>query len=398
LKKNILIFASDERATLELVNVVKELAKQEEINYFFLYSNAVSTQHPKYNLDAFNYDSNIESTVPKYSFPSLGCALPFIPDLVLITRENWLPEKEILLECKQAGSIIVNLENSSWLYNNIKTKLELLSRKSFPTNLIDVYLDHSKWVLETKELADWPTYKSKVIGVPKFDNLKDIEPVHKDKPIIIVYGSMEVNIRPSIINKLDSIEKNLTDKFQIYYRPHPKEFEDFSSDFENNYLKEYPTVTVIHNEQDLPAIVKASDINIGIYSSVMFYALLLDKKIVYIDSDISGVSSDLNIESFKGHEYNFWAPIINVSSFEEFVDKIGVDFIEASKQRNTYLENKIQKCLIKYTDNFSWIENNILSNNKELLSFYDEFADFKASQRVVQLIKTIINNEREFLQ
>jgi hypothetical protein len=45
----------------------------------------------------------------------VGFSLPFKPDIVLITRESWLPETNIVVEFKQVGAIVCNLENSSWL-------------------------------------------------------------------------------------------------------------------------------------------------------------------------------------------------------------------------------------------------------------------------------------------
>ena len=123
-----------------------------------------------------NLHSNINIEDESYNFNSLGFNLPFKPDILLITKENWEPEKSILLEFKQHGVFIACVENSSWIHNNIKTKLEIASRKSFPSNCIDVFFDHSEWCKETKQLAEWSGIKSIVTGNPKYDdfNLLDI--------------------------------------------------------------------------------------------------------------------------------------------------------------------------------------------------------------------------------
>ena len=167
------IFASDERSYLDLKNVVLEL-KNRNLPYFFLYNDLSDKLSPQSSLGYFKYDTNISSSDSVYSSQILGFELPFKPTVLLITCEKWEPEKSILLEFKQQGCFIGCIENSSWLHNNIKTKLELTSRKTFPSNCIDVFFDHSKWCLETKKEAGWWNQKSIITGNPKFDdfNLK----------------------------------------------------------------------------------------------------------------------------------------------------------------------------------------------------------------------------------
>jgi hypothetical protein len=196
MKKKILIYASDNRGSIEVKNVVSKLS-QKDCDYIFVYP-----------IDQeFTYESNIDYyKYPNFESKSIGFSLPFKPDIVLITRESWLPETNIVVEFKQVGAIVCNLENSSWLYNNVKTRLEILSRMKFPTNLIDVFFDHSTWTYQSKIEAGWIKGKSIITGIPKFDVLKDVttedikQKYNLTKPVIILYGSMEDNIRPNIIN------------------------------------------------------------------------------------------------------------------------------------------------------------------------------------------------------
>ena len=37
----------------------------------------------------------------------------------------------------------------------------------------------------------------------------------------------------------------------------------------------------------------------------MYFPLVLDKNIIYVDAKTSGMKDELNIENYKGHEFNF---------------------------------------------------------------------------------------------
>ena len=147
-----LIVASDERSYFELKNVVLEL-KKKNLPYFFLYNDSNIKLYPHTSLNNFKYDTNVDSSDKKYLSKTLGFELPFKPTVLLITNESWEPEKSILWEFKQWGCFIGCIENSSWIHNNIKTKLEISSRKSFTSNCIDVFFDHSQHVCLTHWLC-----------------------------------------------------------------------------------------------------------------------------------------------------------------------------------------------------------------------------------------------------
>ena len=385
-RKKILIYASDDRGYNEVKNVVFELSKR-NCDYIFVYPNQ----------GQFTYESNIEyDTYPNFESRSIGVILPFKPDVLLITRESWLPETNLIVEFKQAGAIICNLENSSWLYNNIKTRLEILSRMKFPTNMIDVFFDHSDWTYNTKVKAGWINNKSIITGLPKFDNLKNTEidsikqKYNINKPVIILYGSMEFNIRPNIINIAKELELKYKSTHQLFYKPHPKEFVDYSNDFKQGYLVSSPSFKVIDIESEMISFAKLSDIHIGILSSIMFYPLYFNKPIYYIDSSNSGVMDDLNFENFKGHEYNFWAPLINVSSWDEFISKIGEHRVKEFKDRYNLFIDMFKNVLKPYEKNLD-LNESFSYNNQNLLKFYDDFNDGNASKRVVDYLLNLYN-------
>ena len=384
--KKILIYASDNRGYIEVKNVVNELS-QRECDYIFVYPTD----------QGFTYESNIDyDKYPNFESKSVGFLLPFKPDIVLITRESWLPETNIVVEFKQVGTIICNLENSSWLYNNIKTRLEILSRMKFPTNMIDVFFDHSTWTYDSKLEAGWVKGKSIITGIPKFDILKNIttedikQKYNLTKPIIVLYGSMEDNIRPNIINISKELESKYSSTHHLFYKPHPKEFIDFPSDFTENNLTPSPQFKLIRDENEMYSFSQLGDIHIGIITSVMYYPLYFNKTIYYIDSDDSGVMFDMDLENFKGNEYNFWAPLMNVNSWDEFVDKIGEHRIEKFKDRYNTFMNKFKNTLKPYKSIVN-LDQSFKYDNNILLELYDEFNDGNASQRIANYLINIYN-------
>ena len=390
MKKNILIFASSERSTLELINIVVEIKKRNH-NFFFLYSNKINTQFPNNDLNSFLYDTNVINSNNPYTSKTLGeISLPFIPDILLVSRENWEPERSLFVEFKQLGTLICCVENSSWLHAEIDSKLELCSRKNFPTNLIDVFFDHSDWVFETKKLASWITYKTKIVGNSKFDNLIDIEPYTKTKPIIIIYGSMNGFTHSKIIEETKLIVEKTYNDYELFYKPHPVEFNDFKQEFSEDFgnLKDIPYIKVIKDEKSFQSIVKSSDINIGIISSVMYYPLVLNKKTIIFDIKDIGVEKGFDIESYKGRIYNFWASIVKVNSFEEFTELVDLNFISKSIERKDYMMENMVNSFIKYDSDFKWLSN-INSDNQQALTFFDNFNDFKASERIVNEIENL---------
>jgi hypothetical protein len=390
-KKKILIFASSERSTLELINVVKEIKKRNH-DFFFLYSNHIDTQYPFQSLENFSYDTNIENFTSTYVSKTLGnITLPFIPDVLLVSRENWEPEKTIFVEFKQLGTLICCVENSSWFHAEVDSKLELCSRKNFPSNLIDVFFDHSDYVFETKKVCSWVTHKTKITGTSKFDNLTNIQPYSKTKPIIIIYGSMNGFIHSEIIKSTYQIVNKLYQDYEIFYKPHPVEFNDFANDFTENFgkLKNIPYINVIKDENLYQSIVKSSDINIGIFSSIMYYPLVLNKKTILFDMSNIGVEKGFDINSYEGKMYNFWAPIVKVNSFDEFKELIGEDFINLAIERKNILLEMLNTHLISYSDDFKWLDDSITSDNEEILKYFDNFNDFKASERIVNEIENL---------
>tara|TARA_Y100000592_G_scaffold98813_1_gene172899 strand:+ start:1507 stop:2625 length:1119 start_codon:yes stop_codon:yes gene_type:complete len=366
-----LIVASDERSYLDLKNIVLELKKQ-NLPYFFLYNDSNIKSYPYISLSNFKYDTNISSN-ELHPSKTLGFELPFKPTVLLITCENWEPEKNILLEFKQWGCFIGCIENASWIHNNIKTKLELQSRKTFPSNCIDVFFDHSDWCLETKKQAGWWSQKSIITGSPRYDNL--IFNSTKEK-IMIVYGSMEIEHHNKIINIYNTLNNKYSD-WDIYYKPHPSEKKDFPNDFKN--------IKTIDDHNNFLNLVSKSTHNIGIFSSVMYFPLIMDKNIVVLNHTLIGVQEELDLNNFKGHEFNFWKKILNFNSFDDFKNFISQKYIKKTLKRNLKLEKDLSKNLVFYNKNHTFM--NVKSDNKKLLKYYSNFNDNKSSKRIINYIE-----------
>ena len=370
--KSFFLLSTDLRSFLDLKNVTLELDKR-NIPYFFLYSTQTQRRSPAGNLESFQYASNITDTTTVVPYQTLGISLPFKPDVLILTNENWEPEKTILWEFKKTGTLIACIENSSWIHNNIKTKLELKSRKTFPSNCIDVFFDHSNWCKETKVLAGWDGVKSHVVGNPKYDDFDTSNTV--EEKIIIVYGSMEVEHHHNLL-KIYSEVKNKLSEWVIYYKPHPNEQKEFPNSFKG--------INLISSHEQYMEVVKGSSYNIGLFTSVMYTPLLLNKNIVYVNQQTSGSDLELDLENFKGHEFDFWSRVLGFKSFEEFASFINSSYIEDTKVRNKVLEQTILQDLLEYNSDMKWLKKK--SNSERLKQYYDEYNDHSASSRIVNYL------------
>jgi hypothetical protein len=367
------IFASDERSYLDLINVVLEIKKR-NLPYFFLYSRESQRIAPSQDLNKFSYDSNIDLTSePIINFATLGFSLSFKPTHLIITNENWEPEKSILYEFKTKGCFISCVNGSTWLRSGIKGKLELASRKRFPSNCIDIYFSHSKRCKEIQELGGMYPHQSIVTGNPRNDNI-NYDCVTEN--IIIVYGSMEREHHSKLL-KIYKEVKNKYPQWVVYYKPHPNELIDFPNDFTN--------VKIVSSYEEYFKILPKSNYNIGMFGSVMYFPLFLNKNIICVDSKDSGLEEEENIENYRGHEFNFWSKILNFKDFDEFKNFIGLDFLKSTKEINKQIDKSLR-------DNLDFYKKDIIfkptyKNNKKILKYFDEFNDKKASNRIINYLE-----------
>ena len=62
----------------------------------------------------------------------------------------------------------------------------------------------------------------------------------------MVFGSLEKQMRPNILSEIRYIKDNISDDFEILYRPHPQEFDKYKEDFYPKFCID--NVKVIDNE------------------------------------------------------------------------------------------------------------------------------------------------------
>lgn len=376
-----LIISTDDRSYYDLKNLAVEL-RSRNLPYFFLYTNTPHRVSPRTHLQEFYHDTNIEPEEKTYFSQTLGMNLPFKPNVLLITNENWEPEKTILWEFKQWGCFIGCIENASRIYVNAKSRLELECRKAFPTNCIDVFFDHSEWAKESKVLSGWFPSKSIVTGNPRNDNFNLTNENGENK--IIVYGSMEREHHNILLNIYKNLSKKLKG-YEIYYKTHPSEIKDFPQDFKD--------INVLSTYEEYFKLLPSAYYHIGIFSSVMYFPLALGKNIIYVDAKTSGMQDELNIENYKGHEFEFWDRVFKneivgsggFKDFNEFHNFIGDDFLKDMKKRNKSMEEHIEHNLVLYKEDCTFMEEK--SNNLDVLKYFDQFHDNKASERIINYIE-----------
>ena len=129
------------------------------------------------------------------------------------------------------------------------------------------------------------------------------------------------------------------------------------------------------------------------FGSVMYFPLALNKNIIYVDAKTSGMQDELNIENYRGHEFEFWNRVFKneifgsggFKDFEEFHNFIGDDFLEDMKKRNASVEEHIKNNLVLYKEDCIFMEEK--SNNLDVLKYFDQFNDNKASKRIINYIE-----------
>ena len=120
---NVVVFASDAKGVSSLNSTISELTNRGH-NIFAVVCQDTQLKHPKVHKDRYQFFSNVESDEKIYSI-SLGVDLPFVPDWLIINRERWNPETEIILEFKQTfGAKIGLIEPNAAMINGVEGFLE----------------------------------------------------------------------------------------------------------------------------------------------------------------------------------------------------------------------------------------------------------------------------------
>jgi hypothetical protein len=423
MKKNktmkILLFTSDKRSFNYLINIYSELVKRGH-EVFFLYTESETTKYPSINLDHFNYDCNIDFNPNSGVFSkSLNTFIPFIPDYLILSRERWQPEQSIIQEFKEGfNSKIALLEINTAILRGYEVVLEYHSRNQYPQNTIDLYFDHSDFSLQSRiDFTFKNSNRSVIVGNPKYDNLMEYNPtketiqhfnqkysIDPSKKNMLWYSTQTLG-RNECLNALEVFSKKYNSEYNIFYKAFPGEPYNprYSSHFSKTPTKVeilIPDVKLIEGDDDLFYLSPMCDLHIGTISSVMYFPLILNKKIVNLNnlsnSEFKATEIDTLFECNEdiasgetGRACDFWVRVFNLKSTDELIELIKVDRLEKFKIDNKNTRQIISRNTIDWDNNFDFMKKEKL-NNKELLNLFDNFNDFNASKRIVDELENSI--------
>lgn len=404
---NIVIYAGDNKYYKTLLPIASEIKKSNH-NFLFLYSEETQLKFPQQK-EYFSYDGRFSEDDGSFVSETLDLELPFNPDVLILARERWQPEQSIIHEFKtKFGSKVYCVEVSSHLLNNIENRLEMLSRKNYPQNMVDYFFEQSQFAKERRIDCIDESYRNKsiVVGNPRFSKVKlNGESVYqkynidKSKEQILFWGVINTT-RDIAFNALKILAEKTKDTHQIFYKCYPGE--PYNSKFVNQFNPFIVDgVQVVYDENDIFDIANICGTHIGQVSSVFNFGFFFNKKIVNLDSvcNASEKMNDINVyidETGNGVEDSakFWMNIWNLKTIEEFETLIDMSRIEKFKETNNLLMESVRN----HTLPFDW-ECNFLSANKldygDLIGFFDEYNfDGNAPSRILEFIENDETNRR----
>lgn len=374
---NLVIFASDAKGLSSLNSIIQE-ANSLGIKLFAMVTQSTQLKHPVYQQGDFQILCNVQRKSVVRS-ETLGVDLPFKPDWLIVNRERWNPELDIIKEFKLKFNSKVGLvEPNSHILNNAETRLETYSKNRF-TDLIDIFFVHSSQAKYQQQLAGF-TGNMVVVGNPKYDlnlnfdpsvltQLKQVYNVDPNKKQVLLFSL--VNQHRNSINKIFQNIIHQNPQVQYFYKPYPGE--PFDPKFKNDYYPKFflNNCVPIIEENHIWGMFEICDKHIGCMSSITHATLLSQSKYqdVSLELDIPQKYLDFSgvfQEGGPGLENNkaMW-----MRSF---------GFTNESQLRNllpTQYRNKIKKSNNKVWDN--------LENPKELLKLFDDYNDKNASKRII---------------
>jgi len=379
---NIVVFASDAKGLSSLNNVIQQAANNNH-NVFGYICQDTQLHHPKLNKDRYKAITNVSSNEKVFS-DSLGIDLPSTPDWLIVARERWSPESEIISEFKTKFNSKVGLvEPNAAAINSIYQFLESESKNRFVSN-IDVFFDHSNFIANQRRKLG---FKGNLVvtGNPKYDiNLnidQTTESTLKEKYRIdpekkqVLFFTLQNKFRYQLFDKFKSyIDQN--PDYQYFVKPYPGE--PFS-EFRNEYYPQFfiNGVTPIVDEVDIWGMYNLCDIHIGCFSSVMYPSYLLDKEVIEYSKEI-GAQNNLHsnsdiINSRGGHEdrLSLWLSTFNLN-LEEFKELTSEEKMLKTMEDNETLWKEL---------------NSFLVNSNNIVKLYDEYSDGKAANRIIKFIE-----------
>jgi len=387
---NVVVFASDAKGLSSLNSTINELSKRGH-NLFAIVTQDTQLRYPKIHGNRFQFLTNVDSDEKIFS-ESLGTNLPFKPDWLIINRERWNPETEIILEFKQKFNAKIGLiEPNAAMINGVEGFLENHSKNRF-VPYIDVFFDHSHFISSQRKLMGFQG-NSVVVGNPKYDSNLNVDPrliesikktynvdPHKKKVLLF---SLVNSSRDALFKEFEKFVKE-HDEYQFFIKPYPGE--PFESQFSNQYFPKFfiDGVTPILNETDIWSFFNICDIHMGAFSSIFHPSFLLNKKVVDLSREIGmrdrmlDTSPILNSEG-RGLEdkADLWIRTFNLKSVEELAEFISDSTLKHISKNNNIVWNIV--------NNFVYLNDN--TNYDSELELFDSFNDGKSAHRIVNYLE-----------
>lgn len=388
---NLVVFASDAKATSSLNSILFE-AHNAGINLFAITTDSTQLSHPISHKSRFNILTNCNNDTQIWS-DSLGMNLPFHPNWLIVNRERWDPETQIIQEFKQKFNSKVGLvEPNAAMLNGYEGMLEAFSKNRF-VSLIDVFFDHSSFIKKQRQKKGF-LGNLVVVGNPKYDinlkvddsqlvELKDKYNVNDDKEKVLLF-SLVNGSRDKLFEEFRHIVKENPDK-QYFIKPYPGE--PFESKFRNQYFPKFfiNGVTPILEEPDVWGMFNICDTHIGAFSSIFHASLLLGKRVYDLSREIGMRDMYINVNHIlnpngAGVENNIqmWLRTFGLKTKEQLKEKLlSYEFT------NSFEDNNIIWNLL---DNLLYYGNNT-KDYIELINKFDDFNDGQAGKRIINYIE-----------
>lgn len=379
---NVVVFAAEAKGLSSLNSIAFELNKRGH-NLFFMYSQTTQLAYPTMNPSSFERATNVDSNENIWS-DTLGCNLPFKPDWLIINREKWPPENQIIMEFKQKFNCKIGLvEANSWLGTAVESFLETLSRNDF-VPFIDVYFGHSSFAKRQKQLLSFEG-NDIVVGNPKYDlNLlvddqtldyaKNFYGVDNNRETVLYYTLINSN-RKNLFEQFKKYKEENPDK-QYFIKPYPGE--PYNPLFKNDYFPKFfmDGVTPILEETMIWPMVNLCDTHVGAMSSVFYGPIKLNKTIVDFSKEIGWREDMLDPTSI------LMADNSGVETGVDWVSVLGLD-------NKSELEQLLKKENIDYISQYNDFYWNVVDtkDRNELMKLFDDFNDGQACVRIVNYLE-----------
>jgi len=386
---NICFFASDAKALSSLNSVIKEASKRGH-RIFCMVTQQTQLQHPIANKQNFQILCNTPRTNHLYS-NTLNEWLPFTPDYLVVNRERWNPESDIIKEFKHnLGCKVALVEPNSQMLTNPENILEGLSRNRFQ-DMIDVNFDHSTWIKKVRQSVGIRG-NFVVVGNPKYDenltssevtikSLKDIYKIDPNKEKVLLFSilsSARKNLKSIYLNMI----KDNPDK-QFFYKPYPGEPFDFK--FRDDYHPHFflPNCVPIIEENHIWGMFELCDTHVGILGSINHATLLNNKKYIDVSKPLGVRESYLDpspiFQQGEGIEQNkeMWKSVLGLKSDTDLKDILLGKAMEEAKVNNKFVWSILD----------SYISTNNESDKQSLLKIFDDFNDGNAGKRIINYLE-----------